>query len=338
MIIDRAARVTPTRFVDRDLRREIGWLIGKANRDDALRAFLWVSECRIAHEILQAWKEHIDVLDREYENADYRQASTAHPRSWEPDPRDQISRACHSASSTLAAKLNRELGEAKEAERECDEVLDQLSRQLGKLPMKVPVPGSSGVTLLDALVPLRQQLAEARARLTALIAQDREELKELALHEHSRRRSAASGSAVFLHDIDGMRPREFVSLVEALLRRDGFETARPEGAGVDGLVSATCSRGHSLLFSAHRVSGPRGWRPEPADALGAPDLHTVRLAAERLRFDDLVVVTNGSFSAPARRYAEEHDMCLWDRSELQRWAEWEGPLDCVGDHHEGAVA
>ncbi|MEV6318856.1 restriction endonuclease [Streptomyces sp. NPDC051776] len=177
----------------------------------------------------------------------------------------------------------------------------------------------------------------AKARLAKLLAQDRMELHELAWHEHYRQRSGDSSTSVSVGDIDAMDAPAFVNLVQALLRRDGFETTRLERDGMEGLVSVTCARGHRIVFSAHRVRGPHGWRPDPAEDVGTPDLHTVRVAVERFPCDDLVLVTNGGFSAPARRYAEDHDMCLWDRRDLRRWAEWEEPAACVGGHDGDAT-
>ncbi|MET8134141.1 hypothetical protein ABZV24_19665 [Streptomyces sp. NPDC005251] len=105
MMIDRAAGVTPTRFVDRGLRQEIGGLIGKATRDDMLRTFLWVSECQIAQEICEAWEKFISSLDREVRDANSLKAATDRTYSWVPDSRDEITKDCHDASSALLAEL-----------------------------------------------------------------------------------------------------------------------------------------------------------------------------------------------------------------------------------------
>lgn len=335
VMIDRAAGVTPTRFVDRGLRREIGGLIGKATRDDMLRTFLWVSECQIAQEICEAWEKHISILDRELQDADQRQAATARPYSWMGDTRDEITKACHQASSALLAELRVEGAEARQAHQESTQVLYRLTSRIGRsLTKYVPVPDSSGAPLLDTLAPLREQLLEATARLKALMAQNREEMHDLAVQEGYRRQSASSSSSVPMDNIDSMSPSEFTDLVETLLQRDGFQVARPSGAGAELQISATCPRGHTLLFSTHRVRGPQGWKPEPAAHVSTPSLHTARLVAERQEPDVLAVVTNGNFSEPARRYANEYDMYLMERHSLQRWAEWEEPMECCEDHEQ----
>lgn len=333
VIIDRAAGVTPNRFLDKGLRQEVGRLIGKATRDDMLRTFLWVSECQIAHDICEAWAKHISVLDRELREAVQRQADTrSRSYSWGYDSRDQVTKDCHQAAMALADGLRQERNEAGQAHHECTQVLFELSSHFGMpLTKRVPIADTSGAPLLDTLGPLRKQLDAARSRLAVLITEDREVLHELALRESYRRQSLTDESPVSLTDIDSMKPSVFVELAEAMLQRDGFQTARPVGAGSAAVVSATCPRGHALLLSTHRVQRPYGQTPEPAAMVGTPALYTVRAITERLKVDLVVVVTNGHFSEPARRYGDENDMWLLARRDLQWWAEWREPLECCDD-------
>ncbi|MFK0112555.1 restriction endonuclease [Streptomyces sp. NPDC091217] len=333
MIIDRTAGVTPNRFLDRGLRQDVGRLIGKATRDDMLRTFLWASECQIAHEICEAWTEHISVLDRELREAVQRQADTqGRTYSWGYDSRNQVTKDCHQTTVILVSGLRKERNEAGQAHHECSQVLFELTSHFGtSLTKRVPIADASGAPLLDTLAPLRKQLDAARSRLAALIADDREALHELALREGYRRVSLADDSSVSLADIDSMTPVAFGDLVEVMLQRDGFRTARPVGVGRTSVVAATCPRGHLLLVSTHRVQAPFGQAPEPAARVGAPALHTVRVVAERLEPDLVVVVTNGHFSEPARRYGDANDMWLLPRRDLQSWAEWQEPVECCDD-------
>ncbi|MFE6153637.1 restriction endonuclease [Streptomyces sp. NPDC057889] len=303
-----------------------------------LRTYLWVSECRIADDIRRAWEKHLGVLKRELADATQRQKAATHPE-WAADRRDEITRACHRAASALLVELEAEVREAAVAHDECADVLFRLTSRLGQaLGKQTAVSDAAGTPLLETLVPLREQLADATARLEALMLQDREKLHDLAVQEDFRRRSAGSSSSVPLSDIDTTSPSRFVDLVERLLQRDGFETARPDSPGSATFVSATCPKGHVLLISAHHVDGPtQGWRPDPPADVGAPTLHATRLAAgDRAR--DLVVVTNGGFSRPARRYAAAHGMVRLSRKGLQRWAEWEEPLECAEEGHEQDAA
>ncbi|WP_138909247.1 restriction endonuclease [Streptomyces chryseus] len=335
MIIDRAAGVTPTRFVDRGLRKEIGRLIGAASRDTMLRAFLWVSECQIAQEICEEWEAHASQLDRELRDAVERQAATVAPSySWIADSRDQITKGCHEASSALVVKLEDESAEARQAHQECTQVLFELSCQLGQRGTQtLPVADSCGTPLLDTLGPLREQLDASRKRFAALVAQDREELHELAILEESRQRSADRGSSVSLHRIDASPSSEFVDLVKSLLERDGFQTRCPGGVGSEVLVLATCREGHTSLVRVHHVRGTEGWKPEPTE-MSTPKLHAALLVAKQHGADDVTVVTNRDFSRPARRYADEHDMSLLDRNDLQRWAVWGQSMICSDDLEE----
>ncbi|MEV5982876.1 restriction endonuclease [Streptomyces sp. NPDC052114] len=301
-----------------------------------LRTFLWASECQIADEVRGTWKRHLAVLEREVEEADRRRASTARLQ-WGADRRDKVAQECHQVASALLDQLEDELQEAREAHAECGDVLFKMTARLGRPSgLQVPACDAAGTPLLETLSPLREQLNAATARLEALILRDREKLHDLAVQEDSRLQSSDSHSSVALEDIDSMSPSQFVDLVERLLQRDGFQTARPDELGSATFVSAACPKGHTLLFSAHRVDGPRGWQPEPPANVGAPTLHAMRLAAGRHE-RDLVVITNGGFSGPARRYAAEHGMNQWSRRVLQRWAEWEETLECGASHEQDAA-
>jgi restriction system protein len=245
------------------------------------------------------------------------------------DSRDQVTQACHRASTALVAGLQRERNEAGQANDECTQVLFELTSHFG-MPLieRVPIRGMSGAPLLDTLGPLKQQLDAARSRLAALLDDDRATLHQLALQESYRRQSLHDDSSVSLGAIDSMSPSAFVDLVEAMLQRDGFRTARPVARGTAHVVLGTCPSGDTLLVSTHRVETPVGETPKPAAVVGTPALHSVRVMAERLECDLVLVVTNGHFSKPARRYGDENEMTLLPRRDLQRWAEWQEPLEC----------
>ncbi len=134
-----------------------------------------------------------------------------------------------------------------------------------------------------------------------------------------------------------MAPSAFVELVETLLQRDGYRTQRPAGAGAERLVVATTASGDSMIVSAHHVEGPNAWNPDSSEKISTPQLHRTRRLADQHEAGLLVVVTNGGFSRPARRYAEEHGIDLLDRSSLQRWAEWQEPLVLVDDAEQDAA-
>jgi hypothetical protein len=337
VIIDRTAAVTPTRFRDGGLRRHVGDLLGKATRDDMLRTFLWASECQIAREVCAAWSEHLQMLDCEWQDATDRKEETR-PPYWGQDQRDQVTQGCHQAATSLLAALAAERAEARQAHQECTQVLDQLTHHFGYEPEEVPAADTAGAPLLDSLTPLRQQLHAARSRLTALIGKDRDTLHDLALQEASRRQNLGKDTSTSLAAIGRMSPAAFVDVVEAMLQRDGFTTTRPGAAGTRHLVLGTYSCGDTTLMSTHHTKGHIGSSPVPATTVGVPALHSVQVAADRLDHVGLIVaVTNGHFSAPARRYAGDKEMVLLDRSDLERWAEWQYPLACCDDSARDAA-
>ncbi|MEU5431443.1 hypothetical protein AB0H73_38375 [Streptomyces olivoreticuli] len=221
-----------------------------------LRTFLWVSECRIAQDLCDAWAAHVAMVQRELEEAERRKRGTERRSSFAPDSRDAVAQRCHQISSRLAARLEREALEAEQAQQECATVVHEISSQLGRPLAGRPWPEPLQGLFLDSLVPLREQLGAAQRRVAELVARDRDVLHDLAVQEDCRRRSAAAESTVSLPDIDAMAPSAFVDLVEALLERDGYRTQRPTGTGAERLIVATNASDDSMIVSAQHVEGP----------------------------------------------------------------------------------
>ncbi|WP_051893284.1 restriction endonuclease [Streptomyces erythrochromogenes] len=134
---------------------------------------------------------------------------------------------------------------------------------------------------------------------------------------YGRREARAQGGASLLsRSLESLNPAEFEAMTAALVHRDGFGTARrvggPGDLGID--VIATTAGGRTIGFQCKKYGDPR--RP-----VGASVLH--QLAEHRLSgIDELVVITNGSFSPPSRRFANTHWIHTIDGEALRRW--WSG--------------
>ncbi|MFD7627543.1 restriction endonuclease [Streptomyces sp. NPDC059851] len=134
-----------------------------------------------------------------------------------------------------------------------------------------------------------------------------------------RRREARERGAISapIRPAESLSPSEFESMAAALVLRDGFATAGVVGgAGDVGIdVIATMPDGRTVGFQCKQYRDPQR-RVESAV------LH--RLADHQIRsgIDELVVITNGSFSTPTRGFAEAHRIHTIDGETFQRW--WNG--------------
>lgn len=84
VIIDRAARVVPPRYPDREVRRWIGDALGKADEADLLAAYLWVREVSIGRDACAALRTQEEALRRNLGQWEKLRSSThLRGRTWE---------------------------------------------------------------------------------------------------------------------------------------------------------------------------------------------------------------------------------------------------------------
>lgn len=336
-MIDRTAAVAPLRYADKTLRKEMGDLIGKADRDDMLAILLWAGECRIADHVATGWKKHVSRLEREADEAAQRKRRTDRWAMYSDyGRRDQVVIGCHDASAELHAQLEAELGEAREALAECERARFEISCHMGRSLRRRDASQKAQGFDLDALAPLRYQLQDARKRLSQLLDQDRAVLHELALAEASRLQSVETGGGTDLGAIDEMDLGAFTQLIRELLTRDGWTF--PEGSISSPTAFLTCTpAGRTAVISCLHL-GKAGFRGEPDGAAPTSQLQRAHHAASQAGADTAVVVANGRFSHPAQRYARAHQVMLVDRNHLKRWSEWQQPMDLDGDCARGSAA
>jgi len=119
-----------------------------------------------------------------------------------------------------------------------------------------------------------------------------------------------------MQDVDAATPRGFESIVRELLQRDGF-AARVVGGGNDMAVDVVgTDPARSLVLAVqckHTTIGRR---------VGVPVLYQIfGTAAACYNATHQIVVTNGAFTEPARRWGHDprHRVHLIDRERLGRW-------------------
>ncbi|WP_329202785.1 MULTISPECIES: restriction endonuclease [unclassified Streptomyces] len=314
MIIDRDANVTPHRYQHAVVRKEMGRLIARGDKDDLLACLLWTGECRIAETICKAWEDHVGWLRKERDEAKHRsQSRLGH---W-----DQVSIDCRAAASDLQEGLEIELVEAKQALAEATVLSSEISEHFGlNLEARAQAEKAHGYTL-DTLAILRNQLEQAQSRLADLLAHDRRQLHDLAITESFKRRAERT---LTLAQIDQMSATAFRELVQQLLATDVHPVVTPVGRSL--LASLGSGRRISVTAKHVRRSQAGGL---PNDAVSTSVVHEAHRAAVSADAE-AIVVTNGTITQPALRYAAANQVRLIDRTKLQRWAEWGEPMTPTG--------
>ncbi|MFF3439499.1 restriction endonuclease [Streptosporangium sp. NPDC002721] len=114
-----------------------------------------------------------------------------------------------------------------------------------------------------------------------------------------------------LERVDHMTGDRFETLVEALLRREGFHGVRRIGGSGDGGVDvvATAPGGDRFVIQCKRWGTSVG-SPQIRDLLGALHAYPGHRG---------VLVTSATFTAPAREYAAGTGLTLIDRALLAAW-------------------
>ncbi|MEU8764602.1 restriction endonuclease [Streptomyces sp. NPDC048659] len=309
MIIDRNAGVTPNRYQSPLLRRTIGRRIGRADRDDMLRALLWVNEVQMAGDLTAAWRELHSRLDRETKEAERRRDR----QSWETF--DQVGVGTRTAAQELADKLWSERYEALEALEECERVTEKLGECLGM------DYGDEQAGLRTVLAVLNDQLQLANERLGDLISADKAELHGWAkLEQH--RRNAAVRTGVTLEQLDKMDQQEFDRAIQDALERSGFHVTSNKPAVLE--VSRETETG--LVICANSRNPARDQKTDIERIVDAQ-----RLAEERGASGVLVISNLRYVSHPAHRLLQDvkPKIRLVQRFGLQQWIEWGMPLSTV---------
>ncbi|MFD9030859.1 restriction endonuclease [Streptomyces sp. NPDC059567] len=297
----------------------MGDLLGKADRDDLLRVLIWTAECRIAADVAADWRAHLALLSRELTEA------TRRSTHWDFFSDVTISAGCRKAAEAVHEALGPELLEAKEALGECEQVVDEIDRHLGRhLGARARLEARTGPAL-EGIVPLRDQLADAQDRVKEILAADKERLHALALAYGYAKHSKKHGAGSDLSAIDRMTPERFTRHVVDMLHRDGCppEEEALYGDSPSSLIMASTRLG-TLAIRPHHMGADA--YSSSAPSVTTPMLRRDVQAAAAHDCDHVLVVTNSRFSRPARRYAAQQRIRLIDRDALRNWSEWQQPL------------
>ncbi|MGW6857789.1 hypothetical protein [Streptomyces xanthophaeus] len=309
MMIDPNADVTPNRYESPLLRRTIGRRIGRASRDDMLRALLWASEVRIADEVSDAWHQFHQQLNRAVQEAERRQAQL----SWQQN--NQVVSSCRTAVTKLLEGLREDCLNAAEAAEHCTELTRQLKQCLGA------APSDRRDLLADiriALASLHDDLPAARDRFKKLMDEDRAELHGLAILE--QKRLDATGPTLLA--LGRMQQDEFDAVIQRALERSGFLALHRSPRVIE--VSRAGRKG--LVYCANTQA------PKPDGMVHLRDLVAAQRLATAGDFGTVLLVSNLPYiSRAALRYIDTMSCSVeqLDSFDLQQWIEWGMPLRSV---------
>ncbi|QKW53580.1 restriction endonuclease [Streptomyces buecherae] len=314
MIIDRNARVVPPRYRDREVRRLMGDALGKADQADLLAAYLWVQEGAIgrrAHSDLESLRDglrgDIEVL-REFKADPEFQGLP-----WE-FTRVELDAAFDSAGVTVgeaAAHLEGVL-------RVSAEALDELRRLPEEDLAPRYVPGSNN-SPLNRIIECWNHIEPFQEQRSALVADLTAEIDRLADLNSRRLAFSQSDNSYTPEDILRFDSKDFEIFVAWLACRDGMEIRQQAGGagdlGADGIF--LMPDGRRVVAQCKKTS------TLPGRAIGSELVQRFNGTARPVHKADVaVMVTNGTFSKPARYFASDHAIHLVDAERLRKWATW----------------
>ncbi|MEV5592205.1 restriction endonuclease [Streptomyces sp. NPDC052496] len=312
MIIDATSQVAPRRYKDKELRQMMGDLIGKASPDDLLACFLWAQEgrigssaCRAIANVLEQVEDWRSTLGIQLQNDENLKAL--------PFAQEEYKKVIQDALWKLQS-LHWKMGDAL---REVQALVDEMRSQFGtdshtalwRRGCEQDSPLEAIAVAWDGALELRKKAQKVCKELDAALG----DVRRL-----NDRRSEFSkvGKKYTLANVDSFDHKNFEVLVAWLAGRDGMKSWRTGGAGDLGAdVIAEAPDGRRFVFQCKHTSGRRS-----VDSAAVQRLNGTARPVHRA--DEVVMVTSGDFSKPAREFARSQKIHLVDRQTLKKWSEW----------------
>ncbi|MEV6101487.1 restriction endonuclease [Nocardia sp. NPDC051981] len=304
--------VRPRKYQDAELRKLMGGLIADADDDALLAAYIWATESRIAHHVLNDLATDRKIIEGWVDGCTNRLKSPG-PWGWTcthtlREAKDLL-QSMIELSSRTAAML-------KEAEEAVSAQIGVLRDTFGKDPTHLYPISDDSVSPLDSI------FATWHRTFTAIVdfidSVDKYRAAHTDLEEVEARRAAyvASGNSISNQTIQRCDGTDFEKLTASLLRRDGLTIIRGGGGSRDqgaDVIAVTPDGRRVVVQCKLRQRGP----VPPAV------LHQVNGTARQVHGADVpLVVTNSTFSAQATTFASEYEIHLIDDHGIRRWATW----------------
>lgn len=303
--------VWPVRYRSAELRRYLGQLIGKADSDELLAAYFWVSEGRSAQVVLKDIAKDLKWI------RDWRDNAEAHISS--PEPYSQqwtyTRRELNDVVRSFIDRCNREILMLNTVEAKVSEQFIGLRDRFGTdlAPHYTPTEDESP---MDLIMDAWERTTGLCERFSDTIAKQNAAVVEVANLEKRRREFVASGRSVSDREIQQFDYLDFEDLTATLLRRDGLTVVRegggPRDHGAD-VIAVTPDGRRVVVQCKLRQRGP----------IGPNVVYQVNGTARPVHNADIpIIVTNSTFSAQATEFARSQDVYLVGDYGLRRWATW----------------
>ncbi|MGW2569429.1 restriction endonuclease [Streptomyces sp. NPDC001537] len=327
MIIDRDARVVPPRYPDRDVRRRMGDALGKADEADLLAAYLWVQEISIGREACTGLRRQRDALRTNLERLEKLKGdSHFRGRTWDFTrvELDSVFDAFIKMVKDELDLIGRCLQQASLAFEELSTLPEEdLSTRYA--PGRVDSPLNTIAEQWDEIAPSTERFAAMNQRALA-------ETDHLEAVDDRRNLFAQSQKSYSLRRIQEFDGKNFEILVAWLTHRDGMTVIRQHGGTGDrgaDVISQTPD-GRRVVVQCKQTS------KAAKQMVTSTNVQTFNGTARlEHKADIALMVTNGTFSEPARDFANDHAIHLIGATELERWATWGDSLyEVVGISRE----
>lgn len=310
--------------------------VDSASIEDLVTAYLWMREARFIADLRGQWVEHLDDIVTHIGRCERRKEAAPEGRAHlGRRPANESPSACWSSAAAFEDELWKERVDAENAEWELDEAWDEVGELLAARLREQVEPGRPRVPspLVD-LVPILEGLSASQDRLRAAVERDREVCHELAKSDAWLMVFERSSSSVSLAEIDALSPQAFEALVAELMEWDDMTLERRRGGAGDLGADAI-----GVTADALRVVAQVKHVRRRHATIDSGVIQTVNGTARPVhRADIVVVVTNGTFTRPARDLAKSQGIFLVDWKALRRWATLGEPLlDVIGYGYAPAV-
>ncbi|MFF3978332.1 restriction endonuclease [Streptomyces sp. NPDC001828] len=289
----------------------------RATSVDLEAAFAWMTEGRLADEVLADWRG----LGEEARAELARCRDTIRVLKDVAVPEGTVRYGRCAAETILEGDLQGLVSQTEKAVEYCEQVRQEVITDLGRLmrERRTQFPSAKAAPLGELL----EELKRARARYARLMEGYQEELRQLAVEEQRRQEFLRSEDSISLAEIRALTDREFELLISSLLERDGYEVQRAHGgAGDRGAdVIATGENGERIVVQCKL-------RRTPSAKIGSPDVQTFNgTARPDHQATHPLMVTNARFTKEAEAAAARYGITLVDNGALRTWATHGKPLE-----------
>ncbi|MFD4118630.1 restriction endonuclease [Streptomyces niveus] len=292
----------------------MGDTLGKADQSDLLAAFLWMQEGVIGRDAQSQLESARDALIGDLETLrEYKSDPEFRDLSWECTRAD-LDAVFDSATAVTSEEVNR-LNEILKAS---GAALDSLLCFPDEDPSLRFAPGSHE-SPLNTVVACRDLLIPLKRRREALVSDVSKQIDRLADLNDRRLEFLKSGKSYTPEHMLRFDSTNFEILISWLANRDGMTVRRDRGGpgdlGADGIFRTPDKR--TVVVQCKQT------KTLPGRAIGSEPVQRFNGTARQEHDADIaVMITNATFSEPARAFASKHEIHLIDAERLQKWATW----------------